>query len=140
MVEFELPLIPSLASSSSASSSASTASPLSFGGLVVDPVPVRPDDPVPELPDRDPDDDEELLELEPEDERPPDEPADDEEELPPPAAARGASTESESASRFDCGRALRVVDKSERATKVDENLMIGAVYRSQVNGTMNLCD
>jgi hypothetical protein len=90
IVEFELPLVPSSASSPSSS----PASPPVFGGLVVEPDPVRPEDPDPELPVRDPDE-EEPLELEPEEERPPDELDDeDEEELPPPPA-RGSRTERE---------------------------------------------
>lgn len=127
MVEFESPPIPS-----SASSSSSPASPPTFGGLVVDPVPVRPEDPVPELPVRAPDEEEELLELEPEDERPPDEPAEDEDEELPPPPARGSRMESEFMSGFGCGRALRVVDKIERAKSVGETFMIGAVYGSKV--------
>lgn len=126
MVEFELPPI------SSSATSSSPASPSTFGGLVVPPVPVRPEDPVPELPVRAPDEEEELLELKPEDERPPDEPAEDEEEELPPPPARGSSTESEFMSGLGCGRALRVVDKIERAKSVGETFMIGAVYGSRV--------
>jgi len=92
IVEFELPLV----SSSASSPPSSPASPPSFGGLVVDPDPVLPEDPDPEVPVRDPDDDEEPLELEPEEERPPDELEDEEdEELLPPPPARGSRTESE---------------------------------------------
>lgn len=114
MVEFELASIPSFASSSS-----SAASPPSFGGLVVDPVPVRPED---ELPERDPD--EELLELELEDERPLDEPAEDEDEELPPPPARDSRMEREFVSGVGCGRALRAVDRTERAKRVDENFMV----------------
>ncbi|KAE9993490.1 hypothetical protein EG327_004744 [Venturia inaequalis] len=132
IVEFELPRTPSLASSPSSSA---PASPPSFGGLVVDPVPVRPDEPVPELPDRDPDDDEELLELElePEDERPPDEPAEDEDEELPPPPARGSRMASEFVSGLGCGRARRVVDKIERARRVAGSLMIGTACRNEMN-------
>jgi hypothetical protein len=117
MVEFELPPGPS----STPSPSSSPSSPLSSGGLVVEPEPVRLDEPeLPELLDPE-------LEPEPDDERPPDElEEDNEDELPPPPA-RGSRTEREFAFIAGCNSAVRLVERSERERRVDVSFIFVAV-------------